>query len=45
MESMNDALKYVVQAKNILLMTFDEIMIEEVIKLLNQAEESLVKSK
>lgn len=45
MEAMNDALKYVVQAKNILLGTWDELMIEEVIKLLDQAEEALVKAK
>lgn len=45
MESMNDALKYVVQAKNILIGAVDELMIEEVIKLLDQAEEALVKAK
>ncbi len=45
METMNDALKYVVQAKNILLAAVDELMIEEVIKLLDQAEEALVKAK
>ncbi len=45
MEAMNDALKYVVQAKNILLGAIDEVMLEEVVKLLDQAEEALVKAK
>jgi len=45
MEAMNDALKYIVQAKNILLTVVDEVMLEEAIKLLDQAEEALVKAK
>lgn len=42
--SMNDALKYVVQAKNLLLIPWDEIVAEEMFRLLEKAEEALVKN-
>lgn len=45
MESVNDALKYVVQAKNLLSKPWDEKMIEEMFDLLNKAEEALATSK
>jgi hypothetical protein len=45
MEAVNDALKYVVQAKNLLTQPWDEKVAEEMYQLLNKAEEVLVKPK
>ena len=44
MEAMNDALKYVVQAKILLSQPWDEKVAEEMFQLLNKAEEALVKA-
>lgn len=45
MEAVNDALKYVVQAKNLLCKPWDEKVAEEMYDLLNKAEEALAKPK
>jgi len=45
MEAMNDALKYVVQAKQMIDKIWDEQSLEELRALLDKAEEALVKAK
>lgn len=43
MEAVNDALKYVVQARKLLDKLWDEEILEEIRQLLNKAEEALVR--
>lgn len=45
MEAVNDALKYVVKAKNLLSQPWDEKIAHEMYELLNKAEEALANTK